>query len=45
MVALLVAVVIADRTWDLAAFLDPDNVGEFLTRAGRLTNSRITTCA
>ncbi len=33
-VALLVAVVVADRTWNLGAFLDPDYVGEFLNRAG-----------
>ncbi len=33
-VALLVALVIADRAWDLGAFLDPDNVAEFLKRAG-----------
>ncbi len=33
-VALLVAVVVADRTWNLGAFLDPDYVDEFLNRAG-----------
>ena len=33
-VALLVAVVVADRTWNLGAFLDPDYVGEFLNRSG-----------
>lgn len=33
-VAILAGLVLADRTWDLAAYLDPESVAEFLERAG-----------